>query len=243
MIEPLLLTTVIVHTFDIQRPLTNATGFFFKRADRLYLVTSRHVFFDPSADHHPSRIEIEIHTDDTNLAATRRVSVDLYADGVSQWRDAEDSGGQVDVAAIEIDPAIGAPPARVHAFSSEHLLPPNASVEIGTSLLVLGFPMGFQDDLHRLPIARQASLASSFGYRFQGLGYFLIDARTHRGISGAPIVMRDPAPEGALRDFPWRLLGVHSARLEVSGRNPGIDEFLGLNAAWYSDILLHLTED
>ena len=62
-------------------------------------------------------------------------------------------------------------------------------------------------------MVRQAVIASSFGLRFQGQGYFLTDARTHRGTSGAPVVMRDhrPAPTA---DLPWKLLGVHSARLD-----------------------------
>ena len=86
---------------------------------------------------------------------------------------------------------------------------------------------------------RQASIASSFGLRFQGLGYFLTDARTHRGTSGAPVVMRDPTLAGPL---PWKLLGVHSARLDMGGRDVVQDESLGLNCAWYADILLALTK-
>jgi len=35
-----------------------------------------------------------------------------------------------------------------------------------------------------------AVIASSFGLRFQRQGYFLTDARKHRGTSGAPVVMR-----------------------------------------------------
>ena len=42
-IEPLLLTAARIDTFDGPRPLTSASGFFFARDDRLYLVTSRHV--------------------------------------------------------------------------------------------------------------------------------------------------------------------------------------------------------
>jgi hypothetical protein len=38
------------------------------------------------------------------------------------------------------------------------------------------------------------------------------------------------------------LLGVHSARLDVGSRDLGADEALGLNCAWYADILLTLTE-
>ena len=86
---------------------------------------------------------------------------------------------------------------------------------------------------------RQALIASSYGLRFQGQGYFLTDARTHRGTSGAPVVWR--AVDGQAQALPWRLLGVHSARLDVSHRDVLHDESLGLNSAWYADILPALT--
>jgi hypothetical protein len=84
-------------------------------------------------------------------------------------------------------------------------------------------------------------IASSFGLRFQGQGYFLTDARTHRGTSGAPAVMRVSAPDYRYDDLPWLLLGIHSSRLDVGTRNLDLDEALGLNCAWYADILLTLT--
>ena len=92
-------------------------------------------------------------------------------------------------------------------------------------------------------MVRHAVVASSFGLRFQGEGYFLTDARTHRGTSGAPVVMRAPGKDPALGDLPWILLGVHSARLDVGTRDLELDEALGLNCAWYADILLTLTPD
>ena len=42
-------------------------------------------------------------------------------------------------------------------------------------------------------------------------------------------------------DLPWTLLGIHSARLDVGSRDLQQDEALGLNCAWYADILLTLT--
>jgi len=116
-------------------------------------------------------------------------------------------------------------------------------VEVGSSLLIVGFPLGFHDQLHHMPVARQAVVASSFGLRFQGQGYFLTDARTHRGTSGAPVVMRLPDGDGGRGELPWLLLGVHSARLDAGGRDAEVDEALGLNCAWYADILLTLTRD
>jgi len=98
---------------------------------------------------------------------------------------------------------------------------------------------------------RHAGVASSFGLRFQGKGNFLTDARTHRGTSGAPVVMRTSEPNSAphstpnstLGDLPWKVLGIHSSRLDVGTRDIELDEALGLNCAWYADILLTLTED
>jgi len=109
-------------------------------------------------------------------------------------------------------------------------------------VLIVGFPLGFRDHLHHMPVVRQAIVASSFGLRFQGEGYFLTDARTHRGSSGAPVVMRVAEPGADTQDLPWKLLGVHSARLDV-GRDLERDEALGLNCAWYADILMTLTQE
>ena len=113
---------------------------------------------------------------------------------------------------------------------------------MGTSVLVVGFPLGFHDALHHLPVVRGGIVASSFGLRFQGLGYFLTDARTHRGSSGAPVVSRAvPGHRGVPGELPWSLLGVHSARLDLATREIQLDEALGLNCAWYADVLRTLT--
>ena len=54
--------------------------------------------------------------------------------------------------------------------------------------------------------------------------------------------MRASAQEPIHGDLPWMLLGVHSAVFDVGTRDLNIDEALGLNCAWYADILLTLTE-
>ena len=248
-VDSLLLTAARIATFEHQRPLTNASGFFFQREQRLYLVTSRHVLIDEASGHHPNRIEIEFHSDSADLAHMVGYSVMLYVDGRSVWRQARDGAGEVDVAVVEIDRSALPASALLQAFTPAHLQASDQPVEIGSSLLIVGFPLGFQDTLHRLPVVRQSVVASAFGLRSQGQGYFLTDARTHRGTSGAPVVMRrddrlsrsdsDASDDDAL---PWRLLGVHSARLDMAGRDKVEDESLGLNCAWYADILMTLTQ-
>jgi hypothetical protein len=237
-IEPLLLTTTRVQTFMGARLLTSASGFFFEREERLFLVTSRHVVIDKPTKHFPDRIEIEIHTDHMNLTHSIGLSVLLYRDGKSIWRQGKDAGGEIDVAVIELERAALPPSAVLRCFTPAHLQHPLQEVEAGDSLLIVGFPLGFHDELHHLPVVRQAVVASSFGLRFQGKGHFLTDARTHSGTSGAPVVMRSPSTDAQL---PWKLLGMHSARMDMEGRDLRLDESLGLNCAWYADILLTLT--
>jgi S1-C subfamily serine protease len=242
MIDPILLTAACVFTLDQSRLLTNASGFFFERGGRLFLVTSRHVVIDAPTKHFPNRIEIELHTNPHNLAESTGFSIPLYRDGKSIWRQGLDRSGEIDVAVIELDRSALPETMVYRAFSSEHLPGPQDRIEVGSSLLVVGFPLGFHDTLHHMPVVRHAVIASSFGLRFEGQGYFLTDARTHRGTSGAPVVMRVAEPSSRQGDLPWMLLGVHSARLDVGTRDLKVDEALGLNCAWYADILLTLTD-
>ena len=238
MAESILLTTARVTTFDGDRLLTGASGFFFERDTRLYFVTSRHVLIDKPSKHFPNRIEIELHTDAVNLTSASALSVWLYVDGKAVWRQGRDAAGDIDVAVVEIDRSALPATTVLQCFTTDHLQDSLDDVEVGSVLLIVGYPLGFHDTVYHLPVVRQAVIASSFGVRFQGQGYFLTDARTHRGTSGAPVVMRVPGSTDAL---PWKLLGVHSARMDMGTRDLKLDESLGLNSAWYADILLTLT--
>jgi Trypsin-like peptidase domain len=243
MIDSLLLTAARISTFEHDRPLTHASGFFFEREQRLYLVTSRHVLIDTPTEHHPNRIEIEVHTRADDLGKSTGFSVLLFEDGKSQWHQGRDASGEIDVAMLELDRGAFPKDAVFRAFTPEHIQSATGRVEVGSSVLIVGFPLGFHDTLHHLPVVRQAVVASAFGMRFQGQGYFLTDARTHRGTSGAPVVLRDPAAASDGQELPWKLLGVHSASLDMKDRDRVQDETLGLNCAWYADMLMTLSED
>jgi hypothetical protein len=225
-----------------ERILTHATGFFFERDGALYLVTSRHVVLDEPSEHRPDRIEIELHVNPENLGDTVQFSIPLYRDGKSVWREGLDSAGAIDVVAILLERAALPRKMLFHPFKPGNLYRKLDLVEMGAPVLIVGFPLGVHDTLHRLPLARQSVIASAFGIRFQGKGCFLTDARLHRGTSGAPVVARKAAGRDGRGDFPWMLLGVHSAKLDLVNRDSSQDESLDLNFAWYADILLTLTQ-
>ena len=154
MIESLLLAAARICTFDGRRPLTNASGLFFERDERLFLVTSRHVMIDEPSKHFPDRIEVEFHIDPKNMAKSTGFSIPLYRNGKSLWRQGLDTAGEIDVAVIEIERPALPKTAVYRAFTPVHLLSSLDQVEVGTSLLIVGFPLGFHDTLHHMPVVR-----------------------------------------------------------------------------------------
>lgn len=241
-VEAVLLTTTHIRTYAGSQLSTGASGFFFRRDDRLFLVTNRHVFVDEPSGHFPDRIEIELHTDASDLTRYVTFSLPLYGNGLALWRQAADTGGPVDIAVIEIQTSRLPECAVLQDFDMSHLDLQGEDVAIGDNLMIIGFPLGFHDTVHHLAVARSASIASAYGVRFQQQGYFLTDARTHRGSSGAPVLRRRSAGHGGSSSLrPWKLLGVHSTRMDMRTRDLLKDESLGLNCAWYADVLTVLT--
>ncbi|TGL61189.1 serine protease [Leptospira ognonensis] len=234
MIEPLLLSVTSVITKFGTQQLTSATGFFFERENRLYLITARHVVLDEGTQHRPNILIINLHINEENITITTDYSIPLYRENRPLWMEAYDSGGLVDVCAIELDRKALGDKVFLEAFHEDQLVTATDDVEVGTSAVIAGFPLGFYDTLHKLPVARNALIASSFGIRFQGLGYFLTDAQMHRGSSGAPVVIRV--------DSEWHLIGIHTSRMDMVTRDKQEDDRLNLNCAWYADVILELTK-
>lgn len=240
--EAVLLTTTRIGTFLGMRLLSGASGFFFRRDGRLFLVTNRHVLVDEASGHYPDRIEIELHTNRDDLTRCAIFSIPLYSNGQGLWRQASDVAGIVDVAVVEIETLRLPEFAVLHAFDMASLDSAGEEVTVGDALTVIGFPLGFHDTVHHLAVARSASIASAYGVRFQQQGCFLTDARTHRGCSGAPVLRRRSGGPMNDRSLPWQLLGVHSSRMDMRSRDQLEDESLGLNCVWYADVLVALTE-
>lgn len=242
MVESLLLAVTRLSTLDAdQQVVSNATGFFYEDQGKLFLITNRHVVLSEETGHQPHALQIELHIDESNLAAVTDFQVPLYANELPLWSEQQDAAGLIDMVAIELSRSAMPETLVYAAFTPAHLVQQYDRVEVGTSLLIVGFPLGFHDSLHHLPVARQAVVASAFGFRFQGNGYFLTDARLHRGMSGAPVVAAVSPSFKKVGALPWMLLGVHAARLDVGSADLTQDERLGLNCAWYTDVLPALT--
>lgn len=239
----LMLACTPVQTLSQGRGMTTASGFFFERGTQLYVVTAGHVVADEASGHAPDALSVQVHLDAQDLTAMQSLRLPLYDDGLSRWHQGRDIGGAIDVAVVEIDRAQLPPVHALQALGMADLAAEQAGAgepwDIGDPLVIPGFPLGFHDLVYHLPVVRSAAIASAYGVRFQGKGFFLTDGRTHRGSSGSPVLCRVSGDDGGSG---WRLLGVHSSRMDMSGRDAAIDESLGLNCAWYADILRTLTD-
>ena len=240
-VESILLAVVHIDTYASQQILSSATGFYFRYQQQLYLITNRHVVRDENNCHYPDKLEITLHPNRSNLAETSFYSIPFYDNaGKPIWREVHDWAGIVDVVALPLMQGIFPENALYTAFTPANLPQELMTVEIGQSVRVVGYPLNFHDTLHNLPVMRHAIIASSFNLRFQGKGYFLTDSLLHRGSSGSPVIMRTSDAVSGRTDFPWTLLGIHSARLSAK-RDIYADDRLNLFATWYSDVLLKLT--
>lgn len=236
--ESILLATTRLRIFRQQQLLTCASAFFFESGGRLFLVTSRHVIIDEPSGHRPDRIDIALHNDARNMAELTDWPIPLYRDGKAVWHQGSDSNGNIDIVAIELERAALPATMVYRAFTPLHLPAAREQITVGVLLLIVGFPRELHDDIHRLPVARHGVIASSFGLRNRSTGYFLTDARMHRDTSGAAVIARVADPPPALGDLPWMLLGVHSSWTGTMSPPREPDKALGLNRAWYADVLM-----
>ena len=224
--------------FSTNTAVGSGTGFFFRPAfERLFLITNRHMVIDEANQFFPDRLVLRLHTDPFDLRKSAEFSVPLYR-GIGMRKPAwEQLNDSVDVIALELKPD-EVREFVLHAFTPADLISPDIVVGVGDPLLVIGYPGGFSDELHNLPIFRQAGVASVYPVPFEGKPYFLIDSELHPGTSGSPVITQPSIwvirkDESELFEEPqYRLIGVHSAAYGD----------LKLNVVWFIDLVAELCQ-
>lgn len=237
-VDPLLTMVTPIQATAGPDLVSQATGFFYANSDRIFLVTNRHVVAKQGTS--PTIIRITVHSDPNNLRQTVSLDLPLYEGSRKLWREFDDKS--IDVVALELD-ASRMRSLVVKAFSARDLPPDDLLVGLGEDVLVLGYPLGFHDNVFNLPVIRSATVASAYPVPFRGMPYFLVDARLHPGTSGSPVILK---PTNILRKkqateflagVATFLLGVHSHTWVV----PQDQDQLGLNAVWFSSLIEQLT--
>lgn len=146
--------SVPVRSFAGKTALGTGTGFLFRpEFGQLFLITNRHIVIQESEEFFPDRIEIRLHTDGSNLTRFEDLSLVLYSANNKvrpAWFEL-DSG--IDIVALKLD-YDELKRFVFHAFTPNDLISPDIVVGVGDPLLVIGYPLGFSDEVHHLPVFR-----------------------------------------------------------------------------------------
>jgi hypothetical protein len=220
-----------------------ATGFFYKRGDRLFLVTNDHVCTgkgnDPTKPPSlPDTLRLRLHKHQNDLTQNADYNVPLYSGTTRLWKNPP-SCPTADVALVELNlPDMLRQGFWITYWEPNALLPANRLIHPGEDIFIIGYPHAFHDTLHNLPIFRNAMVASWFRIPFQGQPLFLTDANLHPGTSGSPVISK---PKNAWVDasgntdfvtgLNYHLLGVHSGTYSI------LNIPLGLGGAWYAELV------
>jgi S1-C subfamily serine protease len=243
-ISELTATVTHVRCFKKGKQRGVASGFFYVHADNLYLITNRHVVIKEEDDYFPDELRMRLHTNPNDIRQNDDYSIALYDNQKPLWLEHPVGRRHIDVIAFPLDTSQIKLRFFVIAYSASDHIPQNVDISIGEDVLVVGYPLGFHDTLHNLPIVRNAVLASVYPVPFQGNPILLIDARLHRGTSGSPVLTKPTSilhhTDGStdmLNKTVTFLVGVHSATFDIEGRDPEQDEPLGLNAVWFASLI------
>lgn len=227
------------------KAIGSASGLFFKHGDNKYLVTNRHVVVDVCENFFPEILSIKLHNDKHNYSANNTILINLYNNGKQNWLEhPEISKTKADIAVIPLNNTVldSANTALFNSsivnFITEKNFPQNIQLSSFANVAIVGYPLGFHDEVNNLPVYRKGMIASSYPIKFNQLPYFLIDAVLHEGTSGSPVIS---SPDNILvndkgsfhSEFTY-FLGIHSAEHVTD------DEPLSLCVVWYPELILEI---
>lgn len=237
-------TTTKIITLKQGNVIANATGFFFKLGNSKYLITNRHVVIDEDDAYYPDEIVIILHANSQHLKIHHNIRIPLYREGNPVWMQHRKYDElKCDVVAIPLA-SNTLPSAEFLNFCSSSITffnEINIKIPLINSfgnVVVIGYPLGFYDEINNLPVYRKAMIASPYPFNFREKPYFLIDANLHEGTSGSPVVNSHHTlfKEGDKNEG-YVLFGIHSAE-HVVDKDP-----LGLNVVWHSFIIYEIISD
>lgn len=221
----------------------SASGFFFRHKGAKYLATNRHVVVDEDDGFTPDTLVLTLHLGKEDLTKNCEVQVTLYEAGMPLWKQHPSYAKNCcDVVLLPLNsttlkgPNYGLFNSASITFIGSEIINKSPVNPFG-NVVVVGYPLGFHDEVHNLPVYRKASIASAYGVGFGGLPYFLIDANLHPGTSGSPVVnSHHTLFKEAGGEEGYKLFGVHSAEHVIDG------DPLGLNVVWYAEGLEEIAE-
>jgi len=256
-VDSIYLSTTLVRKFFGNEFKGNATGFFFQsKENAIYLVTNKHViygdnFSGENATPEIDKIEITLHTNRADLSQNKPIMINLFKKKNRLWKE-HSKRKDVDIVCIPLD--LDRSKFIFASVDEDHLDVSNIKIGI-EKIFVMGYPYGWYDSLHNLPITRIGHLSSPFGVPFHGNPFMLGDVETHPGMSGSPVFMHI-TDYLALHDGKFKrhlgkskiiLLGVYSGQPKWEIKNKKTGELIAiphsLSVIWFGDLIKEIIRE
>ena len=216
---------------DLIKPsiLSQGTGFFYERKGIIYLITNKHLAYTKKPPLYPNTFRITVHTNNDNVREVRKIEIPLYDEKKPLWLEYPHPL-DVDIIALDMSEYLKE---RDVIYRWLKDVPSKSQVMLGSAVSIIGYPLGFYDTLHNLPIARFGTIASPYEIGFKGKLFFLVDSTLHHGISGSPVIF----PRAVWR--PKVKKGIHTLLGIVSHRehDPKTGINLELGVVWYPELI------
>lgn len=216
--QSLMTTPVWLH--NGARQVSQGTGFFYANmrgdvADAVFLVTNYHVVTghapESTAPRMGDRIRFALHQDEYDLEKFAHYEMPLYdARGAPIWVQSTEFP-KADLVLVPLPKQ----PVPLRVFTEDHTRT-DLKIRASSAVTLLGYPYGFFDQRHLLPIWKTGHVATEPDVDFEGDPTFLVDVSAFPGMSGSPVlaVMAGiyEGEDGVMRSGRVRkLLGIFSA--------------------------------
>jgi hypothetical protein len=229
---PSLMTTPVI-LMNGARPVSQGTGFFFAstapdgKVETVFLATNYHVVTGrapmTSGPRAGDRIRFILHESDTELTRVRQIELPLYDTNNNPVWVMSDAVPAADVVLVPV-PLEAYRDIRLWVFSEAHTRG-DIKIRPTSGATLLGYPYGFYDESHFLPVWKTGHVASEPAVDFNDLPTFLVDVSAFPGMSGSPVLAVAngiyEAEDGSMRSGRvLKLLGIFSAMPVVRERKP-----------------------
>ena len=188
--EPSMMTTPVI-LLKNNKPIAQGTGFYYALHDKskisLFLVTNYHVVTNnaPNSKKTPEgdSIIFYIHKDINNPEDIKKIRMPLFTKSKQPLWLISKTHTNADVAII---PLITNIYKDVKIYSISKKWTEGKKIKPTSIVTLIGYPYGYYDNKHQLPVWKTGSVASEPYVDFQGDPKFLIDISAFHGMSGAP---------------------------------------------------------
>ena len=195
-VEPASLMTTPVFLMNGHQAIQQGTGFFFAATkadgtpDTVFLVTNYHVVTGrPPLSKEAGlgdRLQFLLHEYRTDVAKVRHLELPLYDTQHDPLWVTSQSAPEADLVLLPIPPSAYAGVA-LYVFTEAHTHG-DIKMRPTSGATLLGYPFGFADTAHDLPVWKTGHIASEPTVDFDNHPLFLVDVSAFPGMSGSPVL-------------------------------------------------------